>query len=82
MKNEVKKGNPFALLPLGVFLLLFVGSGILTGDFYKMPTLVAFIISAGVALLFNRKVTLDEKLSRFCEGAGRIRKTAGMSCDF
>ncbi|MGL5347073.1 MAG: Na+/H+ antiporter NhaC family protein [Peptostreptococcaceae bacterium] len=70
MKTEIKKGNPLALLPLGVFLLLFVGSGIITGDFYKMPALVAFIIAAGVALLFDRKVTLEEKMNVFCKGAG------------
>jgi len=70
MNNEIKKGNAYALLPLGLFLVLFVGSGIISGDFYKMPVLVAFIISAGVALLFNKKATLDEKMSVFCKGAG------------
>ncbi len=70
MKNEIKKGNPFALLPLGVFLVLFVGSGIITGDFYKMPSIVAFLIAGGVALLFNRKVNLEEKMNVFCKGAG------------
>ncbi|MGL5693607.1 MAG: Na+/H+ antiporter NhaC family protein [Peptostreptococcaceae bacterium] len=70
MKKEIKKGNPLALLPLGIFVLLFVGSGIITGDFYKMPALVAFIIAAGVALLFNSKVSLDEKMNIFCKGAG------------
>ena len=70
MKDEVKKGNAFALLPLVVFLILFVGSGIITGDFYKMPSLVAFIVSAGIALLFNKKATLDEKMNIFCKGAG------------
>ncbi|WP_304969427.1 Na+/H+ antiporter NhaC family protein, partial [Romboutsia ilealis] len=70
MKTEVKKGNPLALLPLGVFLVLFVGSGVITGDFYKMPSLVAFLIAGGVALLFNRKVSLEEKMNIFCKGAG------------
>ena len=70
MKTEVKKGNPLALLPLGVFLVLFGGSGVITGDFYKMPSLVAFLIAGGVALLFNRKVSLEEKMNIFCKGAG------------
>ena len=70
MKTEIKKGNPLALLPLGVFLVLFVGSGLITGDFYKMPSLVAFLIAGGVALLFNRKVSLEEKMNIFCKGAG------------
>lgn len=70
MKTEIKKGNPLALLPLGVFLVLFVGSGLITGDFYKMPSLVAFLIAGGVALLFNKKVSLEEKMNIFCKGAG------------
>ena len=70
MKNERKKGNLLALLPLAVFLLLFVGSGIITGDFYKMPVLVAFIISTAVALLSNRKESLNKKMDVFCKGAG------------
>ena len=70
MKNETQKGNPLALLPLGVFLVLFIGSGVITGDFYKMPALVAFIIASGVALLFNSKISLEEKMHVFCKGAG------------
>lgn len=70
MKKEVKRGNPVALLPLGVFLVLFVGSGIITGDFYKMPALVAFLIAGGIALLFNKKENLETKMNVFCKGAG------------
>lgn len=70
MKKEVKRGNPLALLPLGVFLVLFVGSGIITGDFYKMPALVAFLIAGGIALLFNKKENLETKMNVFCKGAG------------
>ena len=70
MKNEVNKGNAFALLPIGIFLLLFIGSGIITGDFYKMPVLVAFMIASGVALLFNKKTSFQTKVDVFCKGAG------------
>jgi Na+/H+ antiporter NhaC len=70
MKQEVKKGNPLALLPIGVFLILFVGSGIITGDFYKMPALVAFLIAGGIDLLFNKKESLETKMNVFCKGAG------------
>lgn len=70
MKKDVKRGNPWALLPLGVFLVLFVGSGIITGDFYKMPALVAFLIAGGIALLFNKKDNLETKMNVFCKGAG------------
>ncbi|MBP3889543.1 MAG: Na+/H+ antiporter NhaC family protein [Cellulosilyticum sp.] len=70
MKRDISKGNPFALLPLGVFLVLFLGVGIWTKDFYKMPVLVAFITATAVALMFNRKDSLNKKLEVFCKGAG------------
>lgn len=70
MKTKVEKGNPFALLPLGVFLVLFVGTGILTKDFYKMPVLVAFFIAAACAFAFNKKESLHTKINIFCKGAG------------
>ncbi|WP_099189059.1 Na+/H+ antiporter NhaC family protein [Tepidibacter mesophilus] len=68
--NNFKKGNPLALLPLGVFLLLFIGTGIITKDFYKMPVIVAFTISAAVALLMNRQENIEKKVEIFCKGAG------------
>ena len=70
MKQNNRKGNPFALLPLGVFLVLFLGVGILTKDFYKMPVLVAFMTATAIALMFNRKESLNKKLEAFCKGAG------------
>lgn len=70
MNNETKTGSAIALLPLGVFLILFIGSGIISGDFYKMPTLVAFIISTMVAFLSNRKADFNTKIEVFCKGGG------------
>ena len=70
MTKEPKKGNPLALLPIGVFLVLFLGTGIATKDFYRMPVLVAFLIAAAVAFLPNRKESMATKLEIFCNGAG------------
>lgn len=70
MSNKREKGSALALLPLGVFLVLFIGSGVISGDFYKMPTLVAFIISTLVAFLFNRKADFNTKMEVFCKGGG------------
>ena len=53
-----KKGNVFGLLPILVFLVVFLGYGIITEDFYAMPTIVAFLIALAVAFLQNRKHTL------------------------
>ncbi|MFE8697770.1 Na+/H+ antiporter NhaC family protein [Cytobacillus sp. FJAT-53684] len=65
-----KKGNPMALLPFVVFLILFIGTGVVTGDFYKFPVIVAITISCVVALAMNRKETLNSKVDLFCKGAG------------
>ncbi len=70
MNNSKTKGNALALLPLGVFLLLFIGSGIISGDFYKMPVLVAFIISTSTAFLINKRADFSTKLEVFCKGGG------------
>lgn len=70
MTKEPNKGNPLALLPIVVFLILFLGTGIATQDFYKMPVLVAFLIAAAVAFLPNRKESMATKLDIFCKGAG------------
>ncbi|MCM3033968.1 MULTISPECIES: Na+/H+ antiporter NhaC family protein [unclassified Niallia] len=66
----MKKGNPWALIPFVVFLILFIGSGVITGDFYAFPVLVAIVISGAVALAMNRKETFERKIDIFCKGAG------------
>jgi Na+/H+ antiporter NhaC len=68
MINE--KGNLLALLPLLIFVSLFLGAGIISGDFYAFPVLVSIIIAAVVALLMNRKDSLNAKVERFAKGAG------------
>jgi Na+/H+ antiporter NhaC len=68
--SVTKTGNPWALLPFVVFLILFIGAGIITGDFYSFPVIVAITIAAGVALAMNRKVSFDKKVDIFCKGAG------------
>ena len=68
MEKSIQKGRAIALLPIGVFLLIFLGSGILTGDFYAMPAIVAFLIALSVAFLQNRKVSFGEKLQIISKG--------------
>jgi Na+/H+ antiporter NhaC len=65
-----KKGNPWALVPFAVFLFLFIGSGVITGDFYKFPVIVAITIASAVALAMNRKETFNQKVEIFTKGAG------------
>ena len=52
--RDKSKGNPRALLPIGVFLVIFLGAGILSGDFYTMPAIVGFLIALTVAFCQNQ----------------------------
>lgn len=67
--NENKKGRAIALLPIGIFLLLYIGVGIATGDFYDtMPAIVAFLIALLVAFLQNRSLNFDQKMKICAKG--------------
>jgi Na+/H+ antiporter NhaC len=69
-KLEKKQGSVLALFPLVVFLSLFIGSGVMTGDFYQLPVLVAALLASAVALVMNRKESFGVKVERFAKGAG------------
>ena len=71
LKHEDEKSIK-ALLPIAVFIILFVGSGLLTGDFYLMPTTLAFLLALIVALLQNKKYTFEQKLYVAASGAGDV----------
>lgn len=73
----MKKGNVKALLPIGIFLVLYLGVGILFEyvmkipmGFYNIPIVVAFLVALLVACLQNRKVKFDEKLEIMGRGVG------------
>lgn len=68
--TKVKHGNPLALLPLFIFIILFIGVGIVTNDFSKLPLNVAILISAAIAIIMNRKESIATKVDIFCKGAG------------
>lgn len=70
MSNETNKGRAVALLPILVFLIIFLGSGIITGDFYAMPAIVAFLVALCVAFVQNKGLSFDEKISVIAKGVG------------
>lgn len=70
MSQAEQKGNAAALLPIGVFLVIFLGAGIVTGDFYVMPAIVAFLIALAVAFVQNRKVSFNDKIAIIAKGVG------------
>ena len=65
-----ERGNVAALLPIGVFLIIFLGSGIVMGDFYVMPAIVAFLIALFIAFVQNRKLSFNEKIAVAARGVG------------
>ena len=64
------KGRIGALLPLLVFIVVYVISSFIAKDFYTVSVIVPFLIAAIVALLMNRKIKFEEKLNIFCKSAG------------
>ena len=48
----MKKGL-IALSPLGVFIILYLVTSIIAGDFYKVPITVAFMVSSIYAVLIH-----------------------------
>ena len=70
MSSSENKGRAIALLPIGVFLVIFLGAGIVTGDFYMMPAIVAFLIALAVAFMQNKELSFDEKIKVISKGVG------------
>lgn len=73
----MRKANFGALLPIGVFLVLYLGLGILFEyvlkigmGFYNIPIVVVFMIALVVACVQNPKLSLDDKLGLMAKGVG------------
>ena len=71
----MKKGRAIALLPIAVFLVLYLGLGILFEyimkipmGFYNVPIVFAFLVAILVACLQNQKVSFEEKLGIMAQG--------------
>ena len=65
----MEKRNAKALLPIAVFVVLYLGLGILFEyglniemGFYKIPVVIIFLLALLVACLQNRKLSLNDKL--------------------
>ena len=73
----MKKGNAIALLPIGVFLGMYLGLGLLFEyglkipmGFYQVPIIIAFLTAILVACLQNRSLSFDDKLTIMGQGVG------------
>ena len=78
MENqELKKGNAVALLPILVFVVLYLGLGVLFEyvlkiemGFYNIPIVIVFLIALTVACFQNRTLKFDDKLDVMAKGVG------------
>nr|MBR4280240.1 Na+/H+ antiporter NhaC family protein [Clostridia bacterium] len=73
----MKKGNAWALLPIGVFLLMYLGLGLLFEyglkipmGFYNVPIVGAFLVAICTACFQNRRVKFEDKLAIMGQGVG------------
>lgn len=73
----MEKANYKALLPIGVFLVLYLGLGILFEyvmkiemGFYNIPIVIIFLIALIVACIQNPKLSFDAKLDIMAKGVG------------
>ncbi|MBR3562049.1 MAG: Na+/H+ antiporter NhaC family protein [Oscillospiraceae bacterium] len=71
------KANPRALLPVLVFLVLYLGMGILFEyvlkipmGFYSIPIVVVFLVALLVACFQNKALKFDDKMQVMAQGVG------------
>jgi len=75
--NKNENGRFIALLPIAVFLVLYLGLGILFEyvlkiemGFYQIPVVVMFLCAVLVGCFQNKAVSFDEKLELMAKGVG------------
>ena len=76
-KEKIVQSNPIALLPICVFLVLYLGMGIvfeyvlkISMGFYSIPIVVVFLVALLVACLQNRSLKFDDKMEIMARGVG------------
>ena len=84
-----KRRKSASLLPVGVFLVFYLGLGILFEyimkipmGFYNVPIVVAFLAALLVACLQNRKVGFDEKCRAEADWLVGINATRALTCKY
>ena len=64
------RGGLLALSPLLVFLVVYLVSALIAGDFYKIPVSAAFLAATVYSILISRGGSLDNRVAIFSQGAG------------
>lgn len=66
----MKKGKFSALIPLIIFVAIYLGTSLVMKDFYSVSVLVPGIIAALFGIFMNRKNGIEKSIETFCKGAG------------
>lgn len=70
--NQISLGDGLLKLsPLIVFVVLYLVTSIVAGDFYKIPITVAFMLSSIYAIAIFKEMPLDKRIEVFSRGAGQ-----------
>lgn len=76
-ENEQVQSRPKALLPIAIFLVLYLGLGItfeyvlhIPMGFYNIPIVAAFMVAILVACVQNKKLTFNDKLEVMAKSVG------------
>ncbi len=67
---RMKMNGLKALLPVAIFLIIYLVPGIIGGDFYRMPILISFFAAAMVAVAMAPGKTISQKMDLFTKGMG------------
>ena len=65
----MKKGL-LALSPLGVFVVMYLVTSIIAGDFYKVPITVGFLVASMYAVIISGEPALMKRIDIYSKGAG------------
>ncbi|MBR8537331.1 Na+/H+ antiporter NhaC family protein [Carboxylicivirga sediminis] len=67
----MKTKQSLALLPIIVFLFVYLIPGWISGDFYKLPILIPFIIASVIAIVMAPGQKTVQKIDVFTKGMGQ-----------
>ena len=75
MDKQKHQGSFWGLVPLLVFLVLYVITGITTNNFNSMPLMIGIMIASAIALLMpkagvKKQLSFTEKVTKYCTGGG------------
>ena len=65
----VNKPNGWALMPLVVFLCLYLVISLIVNDFYKVPITVAFLVATVYAVAATKGLSLNDRILQYSQGA-------------